>query len=259
MKNLLKLTSVLCAIAMVAVLAIGCGGNLGRLAEEGYLTMGTNAEFPPFEFRSNAPTAVDGVDGIDIAIARLIAEELGLQLRVVDMAFDSLIPAVQAGQSDVASAGMTITEERAQSVNFTVAYYTAAQVIVAAEGTTIASAADLEGLTVGVVLGYTGDIAVSRMDDVEVIRSNSGVESILELVNGRVDAVVIDRAPAEAMIAQHPGLITIEDPAVFSSENYGMAIRLDNTELLNEFNTILQRLIADGTIDTISAYYIAGM
>ena len=176
----------------------------GETVVEGYLTMGTNAEFRPFEFRSNAPGAVDGVYGIDVDIARTIANALGLQLRVDDMEFISIIPAVQTGMIDIGIAGMTITEERAQSVDFTIPYYTAAQVIVARADSEITSAADLVGLRVGVVIGYTGDIVVSGMDGIEeIVRSNSGVESIMELINNRVDAVVIDRAPAEAMVLQH--------------------------------------------------------
>jgi len=281
MKNFLKLTAVLCAIALVAVLAIGCGpaeneeqGTVyplitiedstafesenygmamrldnnelleavnavltqmiargyidqiaskhilgteldvmtlqvsaveftGETATEGYLTMGTNAEFPPFEFRSNAPGAVDGVYGIDVDIARVIAGALGLELRVSDMEFTSIIPAVQTGLIDIGIAGMTITEERAQSVNFSIPYYTAAQVIIARANSGIARATDLVGFTVGVVIGYTGDLIMSEMEGVEIVRSNSGVESVMELINGRVDAVVIDRAPAEAMVLQH--------------------------------------------------------
>ena len=294
MKNFLKLTAVLCVIALVAVFAIGCvggddidnditpdgpipivglsGGPAGGLAfsidavefmgetvNAGFLTMGTNADFAPFEFASSSPWAVNNVDGIDVKIASLIAQALGLQLRVVDMPFDSIIPAIQAGQIDIGIAGMTIREDRLQNVDFTIPYYTAAQVIIAREDSEITNAADLVGLTVGVVVNYTGDFVVSEMDGVEVVRSNSGVESVLELVNGRVDAVVIDRAPAEAMIAQHQGLITVEDADAFSNENYGMAIRQGNTELLNAVDTVLRQMIDLGYIDAISAAYILGM
>ncbi|MCL2837810.1 MAG: transporter substrate-binding domain-containing protein [Oscillospiraceae bacterium] len=229
----------------------------GETANDGFLTMGTNADFAPFEFASNSPWSVDRVDGIDVRIAGLIAEALGLELRVSDMDFGAIIPAVQAGTVDIGIAGMTITAERAENVNFTTAYYTASQVIIAREDNEIESAADLVGLRVGVVVNYTGDIIVSDMDGVtEIIRSNSGVESVLELVNGRVDAVVIDRAPAEAMIAQHQGLVTIEDSSAFESENYGMAIRLDNLELLNAVNAVLRQMIDNGYIDAISAAYM---
>ena len=176
----------------------------GQTVTDGFLTMATNAEFAPFEFRSNAPGAVDGVYGIDVDIAREIANALGLQLRVEDMEFTSIIPAVQTGLVDIGIAGMTITAERALSVDFSIPYYTAAQVIIAREDRGITSAADLNGLRVGVVIGYTGDIIVSGMDGVaQIVRSNSGIESVMELISGRVDAVVIDRAPAEAMILQH--------------------------------------------------------
>jgi len=226
--------------------------------EDGYLKVATNIPFPPFQFASNAATAVDGVDGICIAIAKVIAEELGLQLRVIDMDFMAIIPTVQAGtRVDIGMAGMTITEERAQNVDF-IPYFNSSQVIVTAVASGIQSAADLAGLRVGVVLNYTGDIIVSYSIDgiAEIVRSNSGAELALELINGRVDAIVIDMPPAQEIIRTHPDFIIIEDTDVFLAENFGISIRQGNTGLRIAINAIVERLIADGTIDAITARYI---
>jgi len=221
------------------------------------LIMATNAEFPPFQFLSNAPTAVDGVDGICVAIAVLIAEELGKELRIVDMEFTSIIPAVMAGYADIGMAGMTITEERSTVVNFTVAYYTNSQVILARADSGIQSAADLAGLRVGVILNFTGDFIVSGIDGIaEVARANDAQEALADLYNGRVDAIVIDGITARFFVDEsNLSLTIIEDYAVFSSENYGIAVRQGNYELLHSINAIIERLIEDGTIDEIVIRY----
>jgi ABC-type amino acid transport substrate-binding protein len=181
----------------------------GETVAEGFLTMGTNASFPPFEFIADddAAGSVDGVDGIDVAIARVIARALGLELRVSDMEFTAIIPSIQTGQVDIGIAGMTITDERRENVDFTRAYYTAAQVMIVGQDSEVTSAADLAGLRVGVVIGYTGDLRITYLHDEgeivvgDIVRLRSGVDLILELEAGRIDAVIIDRATAEALIA----------------------------------------------------------
>jgi len=226
-----------------------------QTVQEGYLIMGTNAAFPPFEFRSDAEYAVDGVAGVDIEIAKAIADELGLTLRVVDMEFGALILSVLNAEIDLAIAGMTITEERAQSVDFSIPYYTAAQVIITAEGTEIASAEDLYGLHVAAVINYTGDFIVSDMEEEgtvgNVLRATTPANAVMELIAGRVDAVVLDSSTAAALVAQNEGLVIVEDSAAFSNENYGIAIRQGNTELLNAVNSVLRRMIASGEIEEI--------
>ena len=223
----------------------------------GFLTMATSADFPPFQFRSNAPHAIDGVDGICVAIAAIIAQELGLQLRIVDMEFTDIIPTVQAGQVDIGMAAMTITEERALSVDFTIPYYTDSQVILARAGAAIQSATDLAGLHVGVVHGYTGDWVVSNMEGIgEIVRLNSGAEAFTQLYARNIDAVVIDRIPAKSAVDHFPELTIIEDSDAFPPENFGISIRQGNTDLLNAINAAIEHLIADDWIDGIAAAYI---
>jgi len=223
------------------------------------LIMATNAAFPPFQFRSDFENAVDGVAGICVAIARIIANELGKELRVVDMSFSEIIPAVMAGQVDIGMAGMTITEARAQNVDFSIPYYTASQVIITHENSGIQSAADLVGTRVAVVLNYTGDFIASDMYDMNeiagIVRVNSGIHTMLELMAGRADAVILDKTTATMFVEQNEGLIIVEDNEFFAGENYGIAVRQGNTELLNQINIILERLIAEGTIDIIVVNY----
>ena len=233
-----------------------------QLVQDGYLVMGTNAAFPPFEFRSDAEYAVNGVAGVDVEIAKAIAEELGLTLRVVDMEFGALIISVLNAEIDLAIAGMTITEERAQSVDFSIPYYTAAQVIITTEDAEIESAEDLYGLHVAAVINYTGDFIVSDMEEegavANVLRATTPANAVMELMAGRVDAVVLDSSTAAALVAQNEGLVIVEDAAAFSNENYGIAIRQGNTELRTAVNSVLTRMIASGEIEEIVTRFTLG-
>jgi len=270
----LKVVIWLVVIALVVWGAIALFGGNGeetgnddredgiQLVQDGYLTMGTNAAFPPFEFRSDAEYAVDGVAGVDVEIAKAIAEELGLTLRVVDMEFGALIISVLNAEIDLAIAGMTITEERAQSVDFSIPYYTAAQVIITTEDAEIESAEDLYGLHVAAVINYTGDFIVSDMEEEgtvgNVLRATTPANAVMELMAGRVDAVVLDSSTAAALVAQNEGLVIVEDAAAFSNENYGIAIRQGNTELRTAVNSVLTRMIASGEIEEIVTRFTLG-
>lgn len=175
-------------------------------AEE--LTMATNAEFPPYEF-------YDGEDivGIDAEAAAAIADKLGKKLVINDMAFDAIIATVQTGKADFGMAGMTVTDERAEAINFTQGYATGVQaIIVPAEGAKLASVDDLynedvqaEGLKIGVALNFTGDIYAtddfSGVDTIEIQRFNKGADAVNALVTGKLDCVIIDKQPAEAFVA----------------------------------------------------------
>lgn len=160
--------------------------------------MATNAEFEPWEFHDG-----DKIVGIDPEIAAAIAEKLGMELEIEDMAFDSIIPAVTSGKADFGAAGMTVTEDRLQSVDFTDTYAESAQVIIVKEDSDITGSADLEGKVVGVQLGTTGDILASEMvGDENVERYNKGFEAVQALMQGKIDAVVIDSAPATVLLSR---------------------------------------------------------
>jgi len=156
---------------------------------EGVLTFGTNAEFPPFEFIASSGV-IDQYDGIDIAIAKQIAEENGMKAAIENMEFDSLLIALENGQIDAAIAGMTVTEKRKESADFSIPYYTATQVMIVKEDSDIAAAADMADRKICVVQGYTGEICVQDLGyPYEAFKK--GTEAIMELVNGKCDVVVI--------------------------------------------------------------------
>lgn len=220
------------------------------------LTMGTNAAFPPYEFMDDN----NEIAGIDAEIAAAIAEKLGMKLEIKDMAFESLTTAVESGTVDIVLAGMTVTPERQESVNFTDSYATGIQVVIVPEDSDIASIDDLEGKKIGVQTGTTGDIYCS--DDPEnggygedaVARYDNGALAVAALQNGQVDCVVIDNEPAKAFVEANEGLKILDTE--FAVEDYAAAIAKDNTELLDKVNAALAELKADGTIDEIIGKYI---
>jgi len=218
-------------------------------AEGGVLVMGTNAEFPPYEYYEGQE-----IVGIDAEMAAAVAEKLGMELQIEDMAFDSLIAALSSGKVDMVAAGMTVTEERLASVNFTDTYATGVQVIIVAEDSEIAGEADLNGKTVGVQLGTTGDIFADDIEGATVERYNKGMEAVQALSQGKIDAVIIDNEPAKVFVSEVEGLKILEE--AFVTEDYAVAIAKDNEELLEKVNAALAELKEDGTLQSIVDKYI---
>jgi len=244
------------AIAAAAVMTMGVLSGCG--SKDDKLTLGTNAAFPPFEF-TTTNGVVGNYDGIDICIGKEIAGSMNKELQVEDMEFDGLIAAVKSGKVDMAVAGMTITEERQQSVDFSDTYYTASQVIITkADNTDINSAEDLKNnKTVGVVLGYTGDSIVTEdlaIDDSKITRANRGIDIVQDVKNGKLDAVVIDSATGKAL-AEKNGLKIVEDPQAFETEEYAIAVKKGNTELLDKINETLSEMKASGEIEQLAMEY----
>ncbi len=220
---------------------------------EGVLKFGTNAEFPPFEFIS-AEGVIDEFDGIDMVIAKQIAEENGMKAVIENMEFDSLLIALQNGMIDAVIAGMTVTEERAEAVNFTTPYYTATQVMIVPKDSEIKTAADMADKKIVVIQGYTGETCVKDMGyPYEAFKKGS--EAILELLNGKCDVVVIDSATAAKYVADNEGLTIVEDADAFGAEEYAMAVKKGNDELLEMLNKGVEKMLADGTISEIAAKY----
>ena len=167
--------------------------------EEGKLIMATNAYFPPYEYYEG-----EGIVGIDPEIAQAVADKLGLELVIEDVEFDSIIAGVQAGKYDIGCAGMTVTEDRLLSVNFSTSYATGVQAVIVLEGSEITDVDKLlEGdYKVGVQTGTTGDIYIT--DDIgedRVERFAKGNDAVIALQSGKIDAVVIDNEPAKAFVA----------------------------------------------------------
>ena len=214
------------------------------------LVMATNAEFPPYEYYDG-----DEIVGIDAEFAEAIAEKLGMELKIEDMAFDSIIPAVQSGKADIGVAGMTVDPDRATQVDFTDSYYTGRQVIIVAEDSAIAGPDDLAGKKIGVQQGTTGDLyTTDDYGDECVERFNKGMEAVQALQQGKVDAVVIDDQPAKTFVEENEGLKILETEYV--EEDYAMALKKGNDELLKKVNDAIKALKEDGTFDEIVAKYI---
>ena len=223
----------------------------GTEAAGGVLVMATNAEFRRYEYHDGGE-----IVGIDAEIAKAIADELGMELEIEDIAFDSIIPEITSGKADMGLAGMTVTEDRKQSVDFTDTYAKASQKIIVKEDSAIASPDDLTGVIVGVQQGTTGDIYVSDLeaDGTTVERYNKGFEAVQALSQGKIDAVVIDGEPAKTFVAQTEGLKILEES--FTDEEYAIAVKKGNTELLEKINGALKTLKDNGTLDEIVAKYI---
>ena len=220
-------------------------------AAGGKLVMATNAEFPPYEYHDG-----DAIVGIDAEIAKAIADELGMELEIEDIAFDSIIPEIVSGKADMGLAGMTVTEDRMQSVDFSDTYAKASQKIIVTEDSEIASPDDLKGVIVGVQLGTTGDIYVSDLeaDGTTVERYSKGFEAVQALSQGKIDAVVIDGEPAKTFVAETEGLKILDES--FTDEEYAIAVKKGNKELLEKINGALKTLKDNGTLDEIVAKYI---
>ncbi|GFI21712.1 arginine-binding extracellular protein ArtP [Lachnospiraceae bacterium] len=218
------------------------------------LTFGTNAEFPPFEYVASSGV-IDQYDGIDMAIAKNIAEANGMTAVVENMEFDSLLVALQNGQIDAAIAGMTVTEDRKEEADFSTPYYTATQVMIVKEDSDITSAADMADKKICVIQGYTGEICVKDLGyPYEAFKK--GTDAIMELVNGKCDVVVIDSATAEKYVFDNQGLKIVEDASAFESEEYAIAVKKGNTELLDKINKAIETMLADGTVAELGAQYI---
>ena len=218
--------------------------------QKGKLVMVTNAEFPPYEFHDQ-----NAIVGIDVEIAGAIAEQLGLELEIEDIAFDSIIPEIVSGKADIGAAGMTVTEDRKQNVDFSDTYAHATQVIIVKEDSEIKGVADLEGKIMGVQQGTTGDIYVSGdYGDEAVERYAKGMEAVQALAQGKVDAVVIDGEPAKQYIKEVEGLKIIDES--YTDEDYAIAIKKGNTAMVEAVNAALAELKSEGKLDEIVAKYI---
>ena len=219
--------------------------------EPGKLIMSTNAAFPPYEMTTDAGE----FEGIDIETAQAIADKLGLELQIDDMDFDAALLAVQQGKSDMVMAGVTVTDERQNVMDFTDSYATGIQSIIVKEDSDIASVDDLAGKKIGTQRGTTGYLYCSDdFGDENVVAYDDGLTAVQMLNNGQVDCVVIDNAPAKEFIAANPGLKLLD--TAYVEESYAIGIGKGNTELKDAINTALEELKADGTLQAIVDKYI---
>ena len=219
--------------------------------EPGKLIMSTNAAFPPYEMTTDSGE----FEGIDIATAQAIADKLGLELQIDDMDFDAALLAVQQGKADMVMAGVTVTDERQNVMDFTDSYATGIQSIIVKEDSDIASVDDLAGKKIGTQRGTTGYLYCSDdFGDENVVAYDNGLTAVQMLNNGQVDCVVIDNAPAKEFIAANPGLKLLD--TAYVEESYAIGVGKGNTELKDAINTALEELKADGTLQAIVDKYI---
>ncbi len=241
-----KLGMALLVAVMVLGMFTGCGSKANNK-----LVMATNASFPPYEYVEG-----NGYAGIDVEIAGEIAKKLGMELEIADVEFGSIIAGVQQGKYSMGMAGMTVTDERKESVNFSNTYATAVQSIIVPEGSAIVSVDDLSSsIKIGVQQDTTGDIYASDdYGDEAVVRFKTGNDAVQALATGKVDAVIIDNEPAKAYVAANAGLKILD--TAYAEEEYAICFAKNNTDLLEKVNKALSELQADGTIDAIIAKYI---
>ncbi len=278
MKNLKKIIAVIAIIAVAGAIFAACtkGGSTDEsttaaadttaeatsaasdtdaalnTVTDGKLTMATNAAFPPYEFIDG-----DEIVGIDAEIAAAIAEKLGLELEIVDTEFDSIIPGVQSGKYDMGMAGMTVTDERLQTVDFSDSYAKGVQVVIVPEDSDIQSIDDInENTKIGAQVATTGSIYAQGDYGTDAVSEFSkGADAVQALLSGKVECVIIDNEPAKAFVAENEGLKILDTSYV--EEDYAICFSKDNTDLKDAVNTALQELIADGTVQTIVDKYIS--
>ena len=246
MKKFLKVASIVLVIAMIACFA-ACGGNGG---EKEKLVMATNAEFPPYEYVEG-----DKIVGIDAEIAALIADKLGMELEIVDVAFDSIIPGVQSGKYDMGMAGLTVNDERLEKVNFSTSYATGIQAVIVKDGSDIKTIDDLAGKKIGVQTSTTGDIyATGDYGEDAITRYDNGAVAVQALLADKVDCVIIDNEPAKSYVAANDGLKVLDTE--YTVEDYAICFAKEDTELKDKVDGALKELIADGSVKKVIEKYI---
>ena len=214
------------------------------------LIMSTNAEFAPYEYH-------DGNDivGIDVDIANAICEDMGASLEITDVAFDSIIPEVQSGKADFAAAGMTVTEDRQTQVDFSDTYATGVQSVIVTEDSDIASLDDLKGKQIGVQQGTTGDLySTDDFGEESVQRFSKGADAVQALSSVMFVAFMFENKAGVLFVDVYDGLMLLVRP--YAEEEYAIAVKKGNTELLDAINASIANLKESGKLDEIVAKYI---
>ena len=247
-----KTAKILCLVlALVMLLALtACGSKKGYTIESGKLIMATNAAFPPYEYTDDSGKIV----GIDVGIAQIIADKLGLKLEIDDIDFDAALLSVQEGKADIVMAGVSVTDQRLLVMDFSDTYTTAVQSIIVKEGSEV-TLDNLGEHLIGTVRGYTGNLyCTDDYGEDHVVAYDEGASAVQALVNGQVDCVVIDDAPAREFAAANPGLVVLDTE--YAVEEYAIGFGKNNKELYTAVNDALKALIADGSVQKVIDSYI---
>ncbi|MBQ4616821.1 MAG: basic amino acid ABC transporter substrate-binding protein [Clostridia bacterium] len=269
MKKYAKLLAAMMAVLMLMFCFAACGSepteapstddneapavdtSALNLQNDGVLVMGTNAEFPPFEYEEGG-----AVVGLDAEMMEEVAKRLGVEIEIKNMAFDSLPEALTAKEIDCIAAGLTVRPDREEVMSFTDGYYVASQSIIVKKDSAIATADDLTDKKIGCQSGTTGSFLAEEYTDVANISGfANGALAVEALVNGQVDAVIIDNNPANEYGAQYADQVVVIE-GQFEDETYAVAVAKDNTALCDAINDAIEAMKADGTFDTIVAKYI---
>ena len=251
MKKLLSLVLVLSLVSSL----VACGNAQNNATSAGAtnkLIMCTNAEFPPYEYKEGGE-----FKGVDVEVAKKIGEKLGMEVEILDIAFDSLIPTVNSGKADFAMAGMTVTEDRLKNVDFSHTYQTAVQAVIVPANSDIVDSNDLHDKKIGVQLGTTGDIyCTDEFGDENISRYPKIVDGVQAMKTGTIDACVVDDQVAKAVVAGDEGSFKIlESP--YADEEYAIAVKKGNTELLNNINQAIDEIMSNGELKSIIDKYIS--
>ncbi len=233
--------------------------SVDKIKADGFVTMSTNAEFEPFEYKDG-----DNIVGIDADLAQKIADKLGVKLKINDVAFDTLTTELSAGKTNFVAAGMTVTDDRKKNVDFSDTYFDASQAIIVPKNSAIKARTDLNGKKVGVQQGTTGDTFCTNEDgksDIKVgsvERYNKGVDAITDLINGKIDAVVIDDFPAKKFVEKNTDKLVKLDEAL-TVEQYAIAVKKGDEAMLKSVNEVLGELKSSGELDKIIEKYKAAL
>ena len=246
MKKLLIL--MMAIISAVAMLVAGCGGG-EKKAETKVLRVGTEATFAPFEFQKEGSKTYDG---FDMDLARAIGKQMGRKVEIVNMGFDALIPALNAGNIDLVAAGMSITDERKQAVSFSEPYYTSGLIVmVNKDNKEVKSIKDLEGKRIAVQIGTTGEKKARTVKDAKVTAFNTNTEAAMEMKNKGVDAIINDSPVVGYYLAQGGNATAMTVGEIMEAEQYGLAVKKGNDQLLAVVNKAIAELKKSGEYDTI--------
>ncbi|WP_405383436.1 basic amino acid ABC transporter substrate-binding protein [Phascolarctobacterium sp.] len=246
MKKLLIL--MMAIISAVAMLVAGCGGG-EKKAETKVLRVGTEATFAPFEFQKEGSKTYDG---FDMDLARAIGKQMGRKVEIVNMGFDALIPALNAGNIDLVAAGMSITDERKQAVSFSEPYYTSGLIVmVNKDNKEVKGIKDLEGKRIAVQIGTTGEKKARTVKDAKVTAFNTNTEAAMEMKNKGVDAIINDSPVVGYYLAQGGNATAMTVGEIMEAEQYGLAVKKGNDQLLADVNKAIAELKKSGEYDKI--------
>ncbi len=235
------------AMLVALVLALGCV-SFAEVAEEAAnkIVIGTNAEFAPFEYFNEEGE----IDGFDADLMEMIMTVLGYDYEIISIDFDALLPALESGRIDLSIAAMTITEERLENALFSAPYFNASQKIIVNVNSAVTTFSELNGLKIGVQMGTTGDLYVTEnLPEAQVERYNKALDAVIDLVAGRLDAVVTDAEPAKVYAAPYAELKILDENV--SEEMYGIAAALGNEALIAEVDVALAAIIEAGYYDAL--------